>query len=138
MRYFFDTNIIIDIFNKKDDVLEKLEVISLDEDSEILINRLVYLEALRTIDRKNTKIFREAKNTLDSFEKVDIKQEIYDDTVEFSRFCKSKGIQIKGRCEAIDFLHFITSKYYNLVLISNDKDMEKLEGRILNLLKSRS
>ena len=136
MRYFFDTNIIIDILDKKDDVLERLEAISLDEDSEIVINKLVYLEALRTIRFRDKNIFRQAKNTLDSFEKVDIKQEIYDDTVEFSRFCKSKGIQIKGRCEAIDFLHFITSKYYNLVLISNDKDMEKLEEAYINFIKS--
>jgi len=27
----------------------------------------------------------------------------------------------------IDFLHFITAKYYNLKIISNDKDLEKLE-----------
>ena len=36
-------------------------------------------------------------------------------------------IEGKGKCEAIDFLHFITAKYNNLQIISNDKDFEKLE-----------
>ena len=127
MKYFFDTNVIIDILDKKEDVLEKLEVISLEENSEILINRLVYVEVLRTIHLKHKKIFREAKITLDSFEKLEMKQEIYDEAINFSRFCHSKGIKLKGKCEAIDFLHYITAKYYGLVILSNDKDLEKLE-----------
>ena len=136
MKYFFDTNIIIDIFDKKDEVLEILESISSEENSEILINRLVYLEALRTIHHTHRKIFREAKKTLDSFTKVNIEQEIYDKAVLFSRFCKSKGINLKGKCEAIDFLHFITAKYYNLILISNDKDFEKLEQKYNEFLEN--
>lgn len=127
MKYFFDTNIIIDILNKKDNVLERLEAISLAEDSEIFINRLVYLEALRTIRFRDKKFFREAKKTLDSFEKLDIEQEIYDKSVEFSRFCHSQGVKLKGKCEAIDFLHFITAKHYELEIISNDGDFAKLE-----------
>ncbi len=136
MKYFFDTNVIIDILDKKDDVLEKLEAISLEEDSEIMINRLVYLESLRTIRFRDKKIFREAKKTLDSFTKVNIEQEIYDETVKFSRFCYSKGIKIKGKCEAIDFLHFITAKHYKLEMVSNDGDMSKLEDAYLKFLES--
>ena len=136
MKYFFDTNIIIDILDKKEDVLDKMEAISLEEDSEILINRLVYVEALRTIHFKNKKVFREAKLTLDSFEKLDINQNIYDKTVEFSRFCHSKGIKIKGKCEAIDFLHFMTAKYYSLEIVSNDRDMTKLEDAYVKFLDS--
>ncbi len=30
--------------------------------------------------------------------------------------------------EAIDFLHFITAKSYNLILISNDRDLDRLES----------
>ncbi|HHH52649.1 MAG TPA: PIN domain-containing protein [Bacteroidetes bacterium] len=119
VKYFFDTNIIIDIFNEKDDAIKKLEEILIKENSEIFINRLVYLEALRTIRFKNKKIFRKAKTILDSFEKLDITQEVYDKAVNFSRYCHSKGVKLKGKCEAIDFLHFITAKEYNLMMISN-------------------
>jgi len=127
VNYFFDTNIIIDIFDKKEEAMDKLYSIALEEDSEISINRLVYIEALRTIHYKYKNIFREAKRTLDSFTKVNIEQEIYDDAIEFSRFCHSKGLKLKGKCEAIDFLHFMTAKYYNLELVSNNKDFVKLE-----------
>lgn len=127
MKYFFDTNIIIDIFDKKEEAMDKLYSIALQEDSEISINRLVYIEALRTIHNKHKKRFREAKITLDSFTKVNIKQDIYDEAIAFSRYCHSKGIKLKGKCEAIDFLHFITAKYYALELITNDKDFDKLE-----------
>ncbi|HHD80016.1 MAG TPA: PIN domain-containing protein, partial [Campylobacterales bacterium] len=133
MKYFFDTNIIIDIFNEKDDAIKKLEEILIKENSEIFINRLVYLEALRTIRFKNKKIFRKAKTILDSFEKLDITQEVYDKAVNFSRYCHSKGVKLKGECEAIDFLHFITAKEYNLMMISNDKDLEKLEEQYREL-----
>ena len=139
MQYFFDTNVIIDILDKKDDVIEKLEAISLEEDSEILINRLVYLEALRTIRFRDKKVFRKAKITLDSFEKLDIKQEIYDEAVKFSRYCHSKGRGVlKGKCEAIDYLHFITSKYYNLVMVSNDNDMNELEEQYVKFLEDNN
>ena len=128
MKYFFDTNVIIDIFDKDEKAIERLTSILLEKDSEILINKLVYLEALRTIHFTHKKIFREAKRTLDSFEKLDVTQDIYDEAVEFSRFCHSKGVRLKGKCEAIDFLHFMTAKYYGLEMVSNDKDLGKLES----------
>jgi len=128
VRYFFDTNIIIDIFDKNEEALNRLTSIASEEDSEIVINRLVYVEALRTIRLKHKKIFREAKKTLDSFSKVSIEESIYNDAIAFSRFCHSKGVQLKGKCEAIDFLHFMTVKHYNLTIVSNDEDFDKLEN----------
>jgi len=47
--------------------------------------------------------------------------------LNFQDFVIARGVKLKGKCEAIDFLHFITAKYYNLKIISNDKDLEKLE-----------
>jgi len=131
VKYFFDTNVIIDIFDKDEKAMERLTSIFLEKDSEILINKLVYLEALRTIHFTHKKIFREAKRTLDSFEKLDVTQDIYDEAIEFSRYCHSKGVRLKGKCEAIDFLHFMTAKYYGLEMISNDKDLGKLENAYL-------
>lgn len=87
MKYFIDTNIIIDGLDKKE----------------------------------------EAKEKLSFFRKVDIKPKIYEEAIQFSRYCHSKGIKLKGKCEAIDFLHFMTAKYYKLVIVSNDRDLEKLE-----------
>lgn len=111
MKYFFDTNIIIDLCQNKAEAK----------------NKLVVLESLRTIHFEYKKRFREAVKILDGFETVNIKQEIYDEAINFSRYCHSRGKKLKGKCEAIDFLHFITAKYYNLKIISNDKDLEKLE-----------
>ena len=126
MKYFIDTNVIIDLLDNKEEAKDKLREIAL-EDSEIFINRLVVLETLRTIHFRNKKIFKEALFKLNLFEKVDIKQEIYDETIQFSRFCHSKGVKIKGKCEAIDFLHFVTAKYYGLKLVSFDNDMDRLQ-----------
>jgi len=138
VKYFLDTNIIIDILEKKADVLEKLETILLESDSELFINRLILLETLRTIHFNHKKIFREAEETLKFFRQLDIKPAIYNRAIEFSRFCHSRGVRLKGKCEAIDFIHFMTAKYYNLKIISNDKDLEKLEEQYSEFLNIKS
>jgi predicted nucleic acid-binding protein len=129
VKYFIDTNVIIDLLKNKDEAKEQLNALLIQEDSELFINRLVLIESLRTIRFDNKKIFREAQATLERFEQVNIKQEIYDEAIAFSRYCHSKGITLKGKCEAIDFLHFITAKHYELILITNDKDFEGLETK---------
>ncbi len=127
MKYFVDTNIIIDFFKKDKKATDQIVKIASDEDSELFINRLVCIEALRTIHFDHSKIFNQAKDSLESFEKLEINPKIYEKAIHFSRYCHSKGIKIKGKCEAIDFLHFITAKYYNLKIVSNDKDLDRLE-----------
>ena len=127
MKYFIDTNIIIDLLKNEEEAKEQLKGLVLEEGSELFINRLIVLETLRTIHFNHKKVFREAEEKLKLFRQVDIRPKIYDDAVAFSRFCHSKGIKLKGKCEAIDFLHFITAKYYNLIIVSNDRDLEKLE-----------
>ena len=128
MKYFIDTNIIIDFLNKKDEAIDLLTKIASEDNNILYTNKLVNLESLRTIPIKNIKIFKKAKDTLESFEKVDISAEIYNNTIEFSRFFKTvKHQSLKGKCEAIDLLHFMTAKYYDLELISYDKDFDKLE-----------
>jgi len=129
MKYFLDTNIIIDFLNKEPKAIEKLTEIVSENDSELFVNRLVTLESLRTISIKNSKIFRQSKEIFENFEKIDIVPDIYNNTIEFSRYFKTEKHQsLKGKCEAIDLLHFITAKYYNLELISYDKDFERLEN----------
>lgn len=132
MKYFVDTNIIIDFFNKNPEAIAKITEIASEEDSEIFVNRLVYLESLRTIPKNNNRIFRDSKTVFELFEFLDINQEIYDLAIDFSRYCLSKGIKLKGKCEAIDFLHFITAQYYQLELLSNDNDMAKLKQPYLD------
>jgi predicted nucleic acid-binding protein len=124
MRYFVDTNVIIDILNQPQNMGKLLPV---EDGNKFYINQLVYLESLRTIDIQKTKIFGSAQTLLNNFTILDMNQDIYDQTVQFSRFCRSQGILLKGKCEAIDFLHFMTAKYYQLELLSNDKDIEKLK-----------
>lgn len=136
MKYFFDTNIIIDLCQNNEEAKERFKDIALQDESEIFVNRLVALEALRTIHFDHKKRFREAMKILDGFDTVNIKQEIYDEAIEFSRFCHSKGTKLKGKCEAIDFLHFITAKYYQFVIVSNDKDLEKLEQIYIDFTNS--
>jgi len=132
VKYFIDTNIIIAMFGQnkelKEKAISKLRELILKEDSELFINRLIVVESLRTIHFSHKKRFLEAEKRLKLFRQLDIKPQIYDNAISFSRFCHSKGIKLKGKCEAIDFLHFMTAKYYNLKIISNDKDLEKLES----------
>ena len=136
MKYFIDTNVIIDLLNNDEKAKAQLKALFLEEESELFINRLIVMETLRTIHFNHKKVFREAEKKLTLFRQVDIKPKIYKDAVAFSRFCHSKGIKIKGKCEAIDFLHFITAKYYDLIIVSNDRDMSKLEGTYSKFLES--
>lgn len=151
MRYFIDTNLIIDYCaneTKKNisedrrqqilDAKNQLNPILANDDSLIFINRLVYLETLRTIRLTDKNIFRETKQILNLFEILDVNQTIYEQAVNFSRFCKSKHISLKGRCETIDFLHFITAKYYELELLTCDRDMAKLETVYVDWLEYNS
>ena len=159
MKYFIDTNVIIDLLgnnqsqeNKKESKEEqknrkkeaqeiaqkKLEAIILEEDSELFINRLIIMETLRTIHFDHKRVFREAEEKLSFFRQLDIRPKIYENAVKFSRFCHSKGIKLKGKCEAIDFLHFITAKYYKLKIISNDGDMPKLEDAYVKFLETQN
>lgn len=128
MKYFFDTNVISNLVREDSVAIAKLQELASDETSEFYTNRLVFMESLRAIpmDRKN--LFNKTKSTLESFEKLEITQEIYDRSVEFARFCKSKGVSL-GKCEAIDYIHFITAKYYCLVIVSFDRDMDRLEEK---------
>ncbi len=135
MKYFIDTNIIIDFLNKDDKATEIITNIAKDEESKMYINRIVTLETLRTIHFNNTKIFKESEEILENFESLEIKPKIYEDAISFSRYCHSKGVKLKGGCEAIDFLHFITGKYYSLEIITNDKDFDKLEKAYKEFVK---
>lgn len=127
MKYLIDTNIIIDFLNKDPGALAKLIDLASQSDNELFINRLVRLESLRTIPEANSHIFRKADETLSAFTVLDIKPDIYEQAISFSRYCRKKGISLKGRCEAIDFLHLITAKYYQLILLTNDKGLLALE-----------
>jgi predicted nucleic acid-binding protein len=126
MKYFFDTNVISRLVSKDDDAIKKITELASDENNEFYINRLVYMESLRAIPQKRIKLYNDTKETLGSFEKLDITQDIYDESIKFARFCKSKGLNF-GKCEAIDYIHFITSKKYGLEIISFDNDMVKLK-----------
>ena len=129
MKYFLDTSLIIDILRDHRHI-EKL--FALGDDSEFFINRLVYLESLRSIDLEKTKVFSNSKALLESFTILDMNQEIYEQAVQFSRYCRSKGVTLKNNknkenCTAIELLHFMTAQYYQLELLSNDRDLGKLQ-----------
>ena len=127
MNCFIDTSIIIDLLNNKEEAKERLKSLLSEENSELFVNRLVVLETLRTIHFDHKKVFREAEEKLKLFRQVEIKPSVYNEAIAFSRFCHSKGVKLKGKCEAVDLLHFMTAKYYNLIIVSNDKDFDKLE-----------
>jgi predicted nucleic acid-binding protein len=127
MRYCIDTNLIIDaIDKKKPEAISKLNTVLMDEASEVFVNRLVYLETLRTVKLSSSKNFTALKSVFENFETLDINQAIYDQAIALSRYSQSKGITLKGKCAAIDFLHFMTAKYYQLEMLAYDGDMEIL------------
>lgn len=128
MKYFFDTNIISNLVRNDTDTINIVKEIASKEDAELYINRLVYVESLRAIPLTHTKLYNNTKETLDSFVKLDITQNIYNESVEFTRFCKSKGVSL-GKCEVIDYLHFITAKTYDMEMISHDGDMLVLQAK---------
>jgi predicted nucleic acid-binding protein len=126
VKYFIDTNILIDCFKKKTAALAKINEIAMQADSELFVNRLVYLESLRAIPLSDTRIFQQAKALFDMFDFVELNHDIYEQAIALSRYCQAQGITLKGRCAAIDFLHFATAKYYHLELLTYDGDMQKL------------
>ena len=129
MRYFIDTNVIIDLLKNEKKAKDVILPLLNDEQSELYINRIVLSESLRTIRYKDTKKFQYAKSTLELFTQLDITPDIYQESIEFSRFCISKGVTLKGKCALMDFLHFITAKHYNLKIVTFDNDFEKLETK---------
>jgi predicted nucleic acid-binding protein len=133
MKYFIDTSVIIDILNSKLDT--KYKKILENENNKLFINRLVIVESLRTIPLAKTKIYEKSKATLETFMQVDITPEIYNQAIKLSRFAKKEGKNLKGRCEAIDFIHFITAKFYDLETLSEDKDFAKLDNIYNKYLK---
>jgi len=136
VKYFIDTNVIIDLLDNKEEAKEQLKSLVLEDGSELFINRLIVLETLRTIHFNHKKVFREAEEKLKLFRQVDIRPIIYNEAIAFSRYCHSKGRGVlKGKCEAIDYLHFMTSKYYNLIMVSNDKDMNELEEQYVKYIE---
>ncbi len=67
MKYFIDTNVIIDLLNNKDEAKEQLKALLIQEGSELFINRLVLIESLRTNDKDFERLetnYSDYKNTL--------------------------------------------------------------------------
>jgi predicted nucleic acid-binding protein len=128
MKYFIDTNLILDAFERKNiDAQNKLKVILEDDSNEIFYNGLIYTEALRVV--LDNDLFTIIKSSFEFFTWIDIDQSIYIKTKKFSRYCRSKNIKVaKGKCELIDMIHFITAKHNDLKIITNDTaDFKKLE-----------
>ena len=136
MKYFFDTNVISNLVRKEEVAITKLQELASDDKAEFYTNQLVFMESLRAIPLTHKKLFDNTKETLENFEKLEITQDIYNKSIEFARFCKSKGINL-GKCEAIDYIHFITAKHYNLEIVSFDGDMAKLEAKYQEFLVTR-
>ncbi len=132
MKYFLDTNVISGIVGKDADTIAIVE----NEENEFFINRLVYLESLRAIPLTHKKLFEQTKKTLEGFENLDIPQEIYSKSIDFARFCKSKGLHL-GKCEAIDYLHFMMAMHYGLEIISHDKDMARFQEKYAEFIDNR-
>ena len=93
------------------------------------------METLRGIKYTHSKRFETAQIKLKDFEKLDITQDIYDMAIKFARFCKSRGLTLKGKCEAIDYIHFITAKYYGLEIVSLDGDLSALEDKYQDFIQ---
>lgn len=128
MNYLIDSCLLIDAYDRKlPEAQARVHVVFAEDDNEIFIDRLALLETLRGIKWVDKNKFSALKNTLEMFTIVNIDHTIYDHAISFSRFCRSKGITLKGRCEAIDYLHFLTAKYYNFEILTCDGDMSKLE-----------
>ena len=136
MKYFFDTNVISSLVRKETVAITKLQELASDDKAEFYTNQLVFMESLRAIPLTHKKLFDNTKETLENFEKLEITQDIYNKSIEFARFCKSKGISL-GKCEAIDYIHFITAKYYDLEIVSFDGDMARLEEKYQEFLVTR-
>jgi predicted nucleic acid-binding protein len=133
MKYFLDSSYIIDYMNKRaprhNDVLQAFNQLLKDNNNEFIINRLVYTEVLRGIKLIDKKHYDDTLKVLNSFTEVEIKKDIYDEAISFSRFCTSKGVTLSGSCAPIDFIHFITAKQYNLALLSMDHGFNILDGK---------
>ncbi|PNV83856.1 MAG: hypothetical protein C0627_03430 [Sulfurimonas sp.] len=137
MKYFFDTNVISNLVREDSAAIIKLQELASNEENRFYINRLVFMESLRAIPLNRVNLYKNTKETLENFEKLEITQDIYDKSVNFARFCKSQGMNF-GKCEAIDYIHFVTAKYYDLEIISFDGDMSKLEEKYQAFLEDVS
>lgn len=124
-KYFLDSNVIIDFFNRKESAIQKIEVLLAEENCILYYSKLVYVECLRTITDKDK--FTKSEKFFNNIESIDINPEIYKKSIQLSQYCQIKGTNIKGKCPIIDYINFSCAKYYKLEILSNDKDFSVLE-----------
>ena len=141
MKYFLDSNVIIDVVNKVQDAIDSLKIILEEKDSEIYINQLVEMESLRTITYKQEQskhLYTKTREILNQFIKLEMNPDIFERAKDFSRYCHSNGLNIKGKCASVDYLHFMTAKYYDLQIVTYDGDMDKLEEKYNEFINAQN
>lgn len=133
-RVLVDTNVLINLFQKNITHPKLQEV--LESDKDIVITNLIYIEFLRGINYNHKRHYLQMREFLNNLEILQVNRDIYNMAIDLNRFCKSKGVTLKGKCEVIDFINFCSAKHYNLKTITNDRDFDILEEYFNKLKES--
>ncbi len=126
MTYLLDTNILTAILKKNQKVLNKIRDVKLQE-QELFISCITYFESegglLAIQSKKKLALLEKLSQTdikvlfLDRIEIIQLASSIYADL-------RQKGTPI----QLPDILIAATAIYHDLVLVSNDSDMLRVEG----------
>jgi predicted nucleic acid-binding protein len=140
-KFFVDTNVIIDLFNKKDKPhVNKLIQFMSDDNIELYINDFVMAEVLQGIKLQESNKYAQFKQYLEnSFLIVDVDAKIILNSVEVYRTCKANGINFNNEnicpvpnCNkiiynSIDCIHYATCEQYELTMLTNDNVFNKID-----------
>lgn len=132
--YLLDSNILIAAFDKGANVdletqqkaRQRLRDILSSPQNSFAITSLIRYEVLRGIKFLDEDRYAEFKKSLDEFTEFDITREIAELSAHIFRFDR-QSVQPVLYKRQFDVMHFATAVCEDLQMVSNDKDMQKID-----------
>lgn len=142
VKIFLDTNLIISAFDTENpEALEKMSKLLSDDSVALFISPLVRYEVLRGIPFGECEKYKHLQEILDGFKELNIDRDIselasclYQYDVYTANPKENRNFDKRG----FDTFHFSTAKCNELVVDSNDSDIDKIEALYQNYLQEIS
>ncbi|MBR0573624.1 MULTISPECIES: type II toxin-antitoxin system VapC family toxin [Pasteurellaceae] len=134
--YLLDTNFLIYLSKNNDDpdkqeILKEMQNILEDPYSKLFTTPLISYEVLRGVEWQDEQKLSELKAILNSFEMLDVENEVSELAANLYRFdmyeSQQKSVDRNFDKRRFDTFHFATAKVNHLEILSKDKDMKSLD-----------
>lgn len=141
-KIFVDTNVIIDLFEKKNlnNCAIKLQSFLGESSVDLYINNFVIAEVLQGIKIAEINKYKKFVNLMkSSFNIIEVNNEIIMESIEIYRLCKANGTNFNNEfiCKvsncnkiiynSIDCIHYATCEAFDLKLLATDKVFTRID-----------